>query len=432
MIRIERRMPRGDDGVAMMTVMLVGALMMALALIVSDVSLSNLKNAGRDRVAVSAFGAAEAGVQEAVAHLRVKGVSELGAFGDPANPKVLQFGDGRQAKVWVEVKSVLKPPIEKTGRYVIHSEGTSGAGPGVRRIAQEVIAEHFLYPMGVYADHIASNGTPTTYQQSVFSENCIFGREKMVFSGNDLYYGGKAAAHSAKFISEGSGSCSKDNDKNIHVKVTKVGSTTTRERIHCPVTVSQYHDKDSWGGDLSSTACAPLTSSYLDLDLMKANYGGRLPAEVLQALRQKAIDQGNHWTSNTGWAAPDPTKHPDAVLYFEVGANVTVAIQNELNAYGVDATTCTPKRSIIIIVDNATVGSGGLQLQSGANLSGGVFIPNGNLDYRGSTTFTGPLNSRTISNWAGSAKSQLTQCFLDNLPGGLLDVKLGSFREVDR
>lgn len=425
------RFRRDDDGVAMMTVMLVGAVLMALALVTSDVSMSNLKNAGRDRVAVSAFGVAEAGVQEAMAYLRDEGVDEVAdcspsctglPWGNKQNPMVLDFGSGRQARVWVEVKSQLNPPNEKVGRYLVHSEGTSGQGPGLRRVTQEVIAEHYLFPMGVYADHIASNGTPQTFKQSVFSENCIFGREKMKIEGDDLYYGGKAGAVSAKFVSEGSGTCTAGNAKNIHMN----GSTP----LFCN---SKYPtDRDNQGGSTSGTTCNEVDSSYMNLDLLKSSYGGRIPDSILGMLKKKAIAQGNYWTSTNSWTPPNPNTHPDAVLYFDVGANDTVAIQNELNPYDVNPATCTPKRTVIVIVDNATVGSGGLRLQSGARLNGGIFVPNGNLDFRGSTTFTGPLNALTISNWAGSATSQLTECFLNNLPGAMLDIQSERFREVDR
>ena len=38
----------------------------------------------------------------------------------------------------------------------------------------------------------------------------------------------------------------------------------------------------------------------------------------------------------------------------------------------------------------------------------------------------------TIEQWNGNATSQLTSCFLQNLPGGLMSVKSTRFREVDR
>ena len=47
-------------------------------------------------------------------------------------------------------------------------------------------------------------------------------------------------------------------------------------------------------------------------------------------------------------------------------------------------------------------------------------------------TWTGTIWADTIEQWNGNATSQLTSCFLQNLPGGLMSVKSTHFREVDR
>lgn len=411
---------RGDDsGVAMMTTILIGIIIMGLGLVATNVSMSNLKNAGRDRVAGGAFGSAEAGIARAVAYIRANSVGELATneWGSSTNPKQLTFADGGSAKVWIQAVQAFAPPSVKKGKYLIHSEGRSGEGPGLRRLTQSLTVEPFRFPMGVYAQEIKLNGTPQTFRQSVFSENCISGREKMVFSGTDAFYGIPSAANSAKWISTGNGGCSETNSRNIH----RSG----------PCHPTYVHDRDAQGANPSGGTCQTSGTPDSSFDAAKlAAFGQQLPASVLGTLRAKAQAIGQYWESTT-WTAPDPTVHPDAVIYFKLGANSTLNISTQLAGYNVDPATCTPKRSVIIVVENASVGTGGLDLQSNSNLMGGIFVPKGNFAYRGTSTFTGPINAHTIQQWNGTATSQLTACYLADLPGGLLDVRTEVFHEDD-
>ena len=65
-----RRVRSGDSGAALMTVLMAGAILTASALVMVNLSLTNLRNAGRDRVAGGAMGAAEAGLSEGVNFLQ--------------------------------------------------------------------------------------------------------------------------------------------------------------------------------------------------------------------------------------------------------------------------------------------------------------------------------------------------------------------------
>ena len=79
---------------------------------------------------------------------------------------------------------------------------------------------------------------------------------------------------------------------------------------------------------------------------------------------------------------------------------------------------CTaPPKTLIIVVNNATTGNGGVTLNSGNNLAGALFVQKGTLKFNGTATWTGTLWADTIEQWNGNATSQLTSCFLQNLPG---------------
>lgn len=436
---------RRDDGVAVMTTLLVGAVTTALALVAVDVSLTNLRNAGRDRVGGSALGSAEAGLAQAVSYLRANGPGPLScsptctanSWGNSSSPQLLSFADGGQARVWIQPVQPFSPPAVKIGTYRVYADGTSGQGPGRRKLEQTVLIEPLNLPMGVYAQNISLGGNPQTFQQSVFTDGCITGREKMTFSGNDIYYGGLSGANSAQYISTKTGTCSPTNARNVHITSSTPDGGTLSNSV-CPKSnftdyTPYWNDRDLQGGNLSSTLCystsIPRTNSYFDLAMLQ-ELGQVVPDEVLAMLRTQARSIGQYWTSTT-WTPPDPAVYPHAVIYFKLPANQKLTISTQLTPYQSDGTTCTPNRSAIIVVEHAAVGSGILELQASTVFSGAILVPKGDFQYTGSGTLTGPINARTISYWAGGAKSRLTTCYLQNMPGGLLDVRTEKFREND-
>ena len=75
-----------------------------------------------------------------------------------------------------------------------------------------------------------------------------------------------------------------------------------------------------------------------------------------------------------------------------------------------------------LVVNHSSVGSGQVKLNSNADLAGAIFVQRGDFEFNGTATFTGTLVSNTIGKWNGNATSQLTDCFLDNLPPGAMEV----------
>ena len=124
--------------------------------------------------------------------------------------------------------------------------------------------------------------------------------------------------------------------------------------------------------------------------------------------------------------------HPHAVIFFDLPANSTVTLQDELNAYTWDGECTSTPKTVIIVVNNATSGNGGVTLNSNNNVAGALFVQKGTLQFNGTATWTGTIWADQIEKWNGSATSQLTSCFLQNLPGGLMSIKTTRFREVDR
>ena len=419
-----------DDGLSMITVILVGALLTAMASSMAIISSTNLRNAGRDRVAGAAMGSAEAGVADAIAYLKTTntvtalacspdcGAANPWGEDDPAQRKSLSYPDGGKAAVHIVVDQAFNPPAVKTAVYTIKSDGTAGAGPGLRRLEQTVTVTPLPFPIGVYANKINLNGTPQTFQQSVFSVECITGRNKMTFSGTDAFYGIPAAAHSTKFISTGSNTpCQPNTAANIH-------------RSAACNTAYPY-DQDKQGGPVGG-ACAGAAggTSYFDQTMLD-QYGRQLTNDQLAGLRTAAQAQGQYYNGTTSITAPNPAVYPNAVLFFDLGPNQSVSIQTVLDAYTWNGSCTSPPRTVIVVVNHSSVGSGQVKLNSNANLSGAIFVQRGDFEYNGTATFTGTLVANTISKWNGNATSQLTACFLQNMPPGITEVTATRFREVD-
>jgi hypothetical protein len=436
--QLRDRRAGGDEGIAMITVILVGVLLTAIAVAAINISTTNLKNAGRDRVSGGALGAAEAGLAEAVNHLRGARLSCLnGAACTPADPWAAANGgstvtlpDGRTAKVKIELIQAYNPPVAPVGRYRVTSEGSAGSGPGRKVVQQELTIKPFTFPLGVFANQIQLNGTPKTFQESIFSRNCVGGREKMDFTDPatglnsiDAAYGIPAAVHSADVIYEKA--CPGRNTDRIH---------------HAGACNPKYpYDQDSLGGPepgkttpafgapcKGSGTSYPQTSYFSQKDLDE--YGASDISSLLPVLRAQAQAQGQYYTNVADFVAPNPAVHPNAVIYFKVGKDVTWSLQNELDAYNYD---CANPKSVVIVVDNAAVGSGGLHINSNNNLSGALFVPRGNFQYNGGARWTGTIYANTIDKWNGNAMSQLTSCYLQNLPPGLLDIEVETYRELD-
>lgn len=410
---------QGEAGAALLTVLMAGAVLTASALVAVNISLTNLRNAGRDRVAGGAMGAAEGGIAEAINFLETHRADQVATWGT----QTIDFPDGGTARVRIEVIEAIDPPDVTVATYKIHSIGETGNGPGQRILEQTVTGKPLSIPIGVYANNITMNGTPQTFQESVFSKNCIGGREKMHFGSElDAWFDIPPAAHSTQWIFENNGSCSATNNKNIH----KTAACNP----------AYPYDQDAQGGDTGSTATCnpPGDTSHFDQAKLD-DYGRGLNDDELANLRAQAQSQGNYWTSGSGWTPPNPAVHPDAVIFFDLpasGPGATVTIQSELDPYAWDGQCTSPPKTVIIVVNNATTGNGGATINSNGKIAGAIFVQKGTLKFNGGITWTGTIWADTIEQWNGNATSQLTECFLQNLPGGLMSIKSTRFREVDR
>lgn len=440
-----QRFRRDERGVAMITSLLVGFVLTGLGLTVAQVSVSNLSNAGRDRVASGALGAAEAGVTRAIAFIKKNNTHALTCspacptlgWGNSTTPQTVSLPDGRQARVWIEKLQPYAPPVTKVGVYRIHSVGTSGSGPGKRTLQVTIEVRPLAFPLGIFThDKINNGGTGSVTSESVFSDSCIDSRNNLTFTGIDAYYGIPAAAHSTAYITTANLSYC-ENDLNA-VRLTDNKAVHRAAVGTCNSTYPYDRDSAPLGGPFpAGSACgsAPnqyTTSSNFDLAMLKADPFNYLPRGLTDAqytlLRSRAQADGTYYTTTTPPSWPNATTSPNPILYFKLTTGQEVNIQTELNSYAwtSDASCALQHPAVVIVVEG-----GDLRVNSNSSISGAVFTPDGTFTYAGGAQLVGTLFAKQLK-MTGNANISVNECYAKSTPGGVMEVKPIRFREVDR
>jgi hypothetical protein len=480
------RLRRDEDGLGIVTVVFLAAVLTALIITAVAVTTSNMDNTRRDRQALSSLATSEAGVSQAVMYLRGGSLQKLDCMeplpGDPpagtctsatqgwtsaANPKQVRVDGVAGActtgancfKVWI---GTIKPYVPNcperripsigtcSGIYRIHSTGLADSGPSARAVDVDVQVTPYPFPIGVFAESFSGNGTPGIHSESVFTNGCIKNRQDDSKNGSgfqfewdstnnrpvmDLVYDQPSAAHATGDISTSNNSCgSGSGGAPIHNTVQKCNATFP-------------WDQSGSGGDLSGTPCNglykradgsfyPTTSNFNSTDLATYGYRPRgLTDAQYKALLSQAQSQG---TYNIATSAVSSTLTTLAnagitspVLFWD---NQDVALKlsdfpdtfkRPLN----QPATCTAS-SVTIVVS----GSGNDLNYSGGNtapfLSASIFVPDGKITGQGGYNIIGTVFANEID-LGGNPDYYMDQCFASNPPGALLDVKATDWREAD-
>jgi type II secretory pathway pseudopilin PulG len=465
MARVRAMTAAEDAGSALVITMVVLAVLTGLATTVFAMSSRNLQNAQRDRQATEALSDAEAGIGQAVAYIRNVGLAGLrcapncGAAnpwgeepasvdGDAFPSAAVTLSAGQQYEVWIEKIQTFIPGTQ-AGEYRIHSIGTADGGQGSRSVVQDVSIAPFTFPLAIYGDQINAGGGGKILTESLFTSGCVFKRSQLNFQGVDPVYHIPSAAHSNSIITDdqvpGNGSgCPTTSNRNIH----KNGYCNT----------SYPFDQDVMGGSLSGTTCYQAgaamagsdptypTTSYMN-DVAKT-YGfsqSGLTGAELDMLRTAAQEQGFYFTDTSQipavlQSAGTAANYRNPILFYDlkggaVGQSVNLG-QLDSATYGratpLNATDpgCTTKNFVLVVLN------GDVQLQSNATLVGSIFSMGPNpygkiLKSNGTANLIGTMYARSID-MTGTINVNLDDCFLQNLPGNLLNVTPSDFREVDR
>ncbi len=347
-----------DDGLGIVTVIMVMAVLTALATTGVTVAVNNLGNARSDRQSLSALASSEAGVAQAIQKLRGGALSTLTCT-EPAAGWVLPAVPGPDCtgagpswtsrtnpmqvnidgttgtcgsgsanncyRVWISTISKYQAKCAARiadvsaacfGVYRIHSTGVVGSGPGARAVAVDVKAAPYPFPIGVFTETFSGNGAIGLHHESIFTNGCVSNRQRDDQPGSgfqfeydsvagrpvlDTVYDQPVAAHATGSITTSNNSAcgSGSGGGPIH----KVGSTTTSR----PCNDQFKYDQDGDGGDLTGfPACYgaytkvngtpyPTTSKFTSDDLQKYGYRPRgLTDAQYDALRTQAQAQNTY------------------------------------------------------------------------------------------------------------------------------------------
>ena len=477
-----------DAGVGIVTVVLVMAVITALAITATKLTINNVGNAARDRQALAALATSEAGVAQAIAFLRTGNLGALkcpepapGAPLAPAckgpgpswisatNPKQVRLDGAAGActssvdcfSVWIGTVQPYNPgcpsrratpPKPCTGVYRVHATGVSGNGPGARRLAVDVEASPYPFPIGVFAEGFSGSGNVGIHRESLFTNGCVINRQRDDTSGSgfqfeydtannrpilDIVYDQPAAAHSTNVITTSNNVC---------------GDGAGGQRIHKPglppCNLLFRFDQSGLGAPLtpldgchsayvrSDMSVYPTTSNFTQQDLQ--NYGyrpGGLTDAQFDALKSQAQAQGTYNIATgsvsgvlTTLAAGGTTS---PVLFWDNGdVELTEAdFPAAFKRLSITAPDCTNSSVTIVVLKQGSKlkYTGG---NSGPFLTASIFVPYGVMTGQGGTNTIGTVFAKTLD-LGGSPDFFMDECFASNPPGATLDVEVINFREDD-
>lgn len=472
---------RDDAGAALLTVIFFVAVLSALSVTVTTLTINNVGNAARDRQGTAALALSESGVAQAVAYIRggqsiraLRCAPNCGAAnpwgeapssvdGDSHPAQTVTVATGEQYQVWIEPVTQLDVTSFSPGVYRVHSIGTSAGNPGQRRVQVDLEVAPFKYPLAVYADTVQPGGTGSVFSESIFSTGCVFKRDKISFDVNgngtidaseyDVVYGKPPAVHTSKVItdSQGSGGNCPDNDnQNIH--------RPTHPQWAGNGCNSKYpFDQDSLGRDPVGAPCFqsatasnpayPTTSKVPNEDWLRDTYDFQLEgltAPQLELLKTAAIEQNFYFTSTTAipavlQTAASSAAYPNPILFYDLQGSAvggTVDLNDLGNSYSrtwplaANSLSCTGRAAFVI------VRNGNVRMNSNTVLTASVFAlgpsPYGKVEkLNGTAQLIGTLYGRQVD-LTGTGDVKLDECFVENPPGQALEVRVTDFVEVDR
>jgi hypothetical protein len=203
-------MRTNERGVALVTVLFVGATLMVLTTTAALVSVRGLRATTADAQSGRALAVAEAGLERFMLDVKrgavpVASMKEAGCGSAPIALPPGTLGPGTYAveltiyeptqtkKVptspWSIANDSAPPCSTRTSNlYAITATGRQGSGTRVVRQLVRATPGKSKFPLGIYADRIDSNGNPDMNNISVFTAGDIVGRAKMSFSGIDENY----------------------------------------------------------------------------------------------------------------------------------------------------------------------------------------------------------------------------------------------------
>jgi hypothetical protein len=466
-----------EKGIAMMTVLFVGAAMTAVTSVAALATIRDFRAGNEDRKAAEALAYAEAGIDRLIHHIR-GGTVSWGQLRKAGCPDVLEVPEGAvgngsfdtyltvvdpfaasAANRFPPAACDVRPSTPKQPLYV--AVVSTGTHPKAIRVVQQVLKiEDINLPIGLSAENVDANGTPNTTNISMVTDGEIMGRKQLNFSGFDPYYtlgdfwptvtswpAGLSASSPLPASAHSVGGIYLNNNG-------KDPEFTGAAPKNCTANKDGGNTQSLWdsdgrggnhtGGCPGQTGWPP--SSLFTEERYQAIAPGKLGVEDHEILKDAAKASGLYcYIPTTGaFCIRRGTQigyTTDVSPILSAGVNSFVAyfefpsgdrLSNNINwASSVwnPPTGCNPdpdlNKSVVVIVKN-----GGINF-SGVNQVNGAFIVDGNFDYTGTPQINGTVIAENFR-VRGNATFSLDSCWVQNMPGPFLGATPVQWSEIDR
>jgi hypothetical protein len=312
-------------------------------------------------------------------------------------------------------------------------------------------------PVGVYVRNVDANGNPDFNNISLFARGDVVGREKLSFTGTDLYY-------TLGDVYPGQ-STTTPIPAAVHATGAIYATTNTKKGVehppnpNCNANPRGTAGQSLWDGSVTggtvTTTCAnfvgggfPPTSRFTGADLDRITGRSTLPqltALEYSSMKSSAQSSGIYCLM-TGPSTGTCTKQgttplgygtftdssvsglQNFVVYIEF-PNGSNPVNNDVK-WNASVTPCSTNpainRSAVVVVRNGSV-----TLRGGGSMYGSIIAPEGYVDAAGNYTVTGSVIANQMR-LRGTAAFKLDSCAVANTPATTISVSSGRWSEVDR
>jgi hypothetical protein len=469
-------------GVAMLTVLFVGAALTAVTSVAAFATIREFHASQDDRKAAGALSYAEAGVDRLMTYVKSGRVTYgvLNAAGCANPPLALPTGTVGNGSFTAQLTvydpfaanpADRYPPAACANRPTSPSPGqggdntyfvitSTGQHPAAKRVVRQVVSlKPVGLPVGLYAHAFDLQAHPAFSGVSMISETTITDRGKDQFTGLDSYY------QIGDFFPSVTGRDLTDPVPSAAHALTGIYLKKSSNPEFPPTKNCTANNGDSqslWDSD-GSAGSGPITSgcagqvgypstSKFTADQLAALGSPTMSDQDYQALKDAAqtygiycslpgaggtgtttctregVSIGSNWSQGVQDLLSSGVNNIAAYFEFRSGTPT----QNNLNWTG-SVWGCNDNpalsRSIAVIVRNGGVNQGG----AGGDMINGAFIVDGNFNSTGAFTFNGTIVSKgTVSIGSSSENISMDPCWVKNMPGPFFKVVPGQWSEVDR
>jgi hypothetical protein len=480
-------MMRDERGVALVTVLFIGAVMTVTVSAAAFIAVGEFRASNRDRGATTALALSEAGIDRTIQWIRsnkvpwrfiaLSGCSSVGTVGGVSYSTITlngQIGTGTYATTITRADgcsplptSVPNPRVPQ--QLVLSSTGCTDNAAGVacptgsskRLVEQAVAVTSRTLPVGMSAASIDMRGSPSFQNMIVVARGIVSSRSHINVTGTDPYYkksdfypciGGKTAAAFQCFTAGAA------NDTAMPASVHSTDRIYTKPNggdEHPPSPNCSYlWDGSATGTTITGTACGfaypnrPPTALFSEADADRITNTPRLTEEDHLYFKNVA-QQAGLYCSNYGTGTASCTRAGTAatvtgdidtadvtglggfyVVYIEYPGGSDP--QRNMLGWNVAAPTGTNPCSstaatgsmVVVIVRN-----GGLETKS--SFIGAIFAEDGRYETGANASFEGTVAAQFIRT-RGSPNICNSQRWLDSMPGIFISVAPLQWSEVDR